>query len=144
MNDVFVYLLFGHLFGDYMLQNKWMALKKSASHWVCLVHCLVYTLAIALFTYPITNKVGFVWLAFIFLTHYPIDRWSLADKWLKLIDSRSLGEFLREGHLHIPPGFDRDNYRALRGGFTSFVYAIVDNTMHLTLMYFGYLLFFRG
>jgi len=43
-------MLLGHLVGDYLLQNNWMALGKSKYNgmgWLtCTVHCVLYTLAV--------------------------------------------------------------------------------------------------
>lgn len=36
--------IYAHLFGDYILQNDWMATGKKKSSWVCLVHVLFYLL----------------------------------------------------------------------------------------------------
>jgi hypothetical protein len=147
----FVALLFGHLVGDYVLQNNWMAMNKSASDFKCLVHCLIYTAAVVLFTmhcFPLMMLLG--WVVAVFMSHYFIDRYSLADKWLRLIRSRSITEYLLNGHKNLkvfdsPMGsFDEEeelhNYHALRGGLTALVYAVTDNTFHLLLMYLGYLL----
>lgn len=135
-------LIFGHLVGDYLLQNKWMAMNKSASTLKCLIHCMIYTIVVGLFTYSITGF-NLYWILIIFLSHFPIDRWSLADKWLMLINGRSLKDFLENGYKNIPEtGFDeKKNYHVLRGGFSALVYTVVDNTMHLLLMYYGYKFF---
>lgn len=138
---LFELLIFGHLWGDFMTQNKWMAMNKGASHWKCFVHCAIYTLCVTLFTLPII--VSPLWSLFIFATHYPIDRWSLADKWLNMIGGRALSDFIENGKKGIPDELDRENYHVLRGAFSAKVYTIVDSTMHLTLMYFGYYAFFR-
>jgi hypothetical protein len=57
------------------------------------------------------------------MTHFPVDRWSLADRWLNLIDGRSLRDYLFNGKKDIPSSMDFENYHALRGGFTAVVYA---------------------
>lgn len=103
-------LLIGHGIGDYLLQNQWMAMNKSATTWKCLVHCLLYTAAVMLCTWPWLH--GWTWAGLVFLSHFPIDRWSWADWWLKLIHGRSLTEFLHNGHNRIdaPLGPWRDNY----------------------------------
>jgi hypothetical protein len=141
MTDLFPSLVIGHLIGDYLLQNKWMAMNKSGSTFKCAVHCLIYTAAVTAVTWP--YLCGWQWSLFVFATHFPIDRWSLADKWLKMIDSRSLEDFIMNGKSGIPADIDRENYHALRGGFTAFVYAVADNTMHLAAMYFGAAMLFR-
>ena len=43
--------LVGHLAGDYLLQNDWMALNKKRSSWVCFVHCFIWSLAVCLFAW---------------------------------------------------------------------------------------------
>jgi hypothetical protein len=138
--DFFPALLMGHLTGDFLLQSKWMALNKSGSSFKCAVHCLIYTLAVSATTYPIIR--GWEWSLFIFVSHFPIDRWSLADKWLDLINGRSLPDFIKNGKSSIPKELDFENYHALRAGFTAVVYTVADNTMHLLIMYYGYYLLF--
>jgi hypothetical protein len=132
MSDFFINLLFGHLFGDYVLQNNWMALSKNRigfNGWfVCTVHCFIYTITCLIFTMIFSWKFALL----VFISHFLIDKFSLADKWLVIIKGRSIKWFLdcTEG---IP-----QNHNVLRGGFTSLVYAIVDNTFHLFLTYYGW------
>jgi hypothetical protein len=135
MNDFFPTLILGHFIGDYLLQNKWMAMNKSGSTWKCAVHCLIYTLAVTLTTWSSIHS--WSWSLFIFLSHFPIDRWSLADKWLDLINGRSLRDFIVNGKKDIPTDLDYENYHTLRAGFTALVYVAADNTMHLVTMYYG-------
>jgi hypothetical protein len=152
--DLFASILLGHMVGDYLLQNKWMAMNKSGSTFKCAVHCLLYTLAVCAFTTPFFDHAvwrgaaypDWRWALAVFLSHFLIDRWSLADKWLDIIDGRSLRDFLANGHRGIVPSGEwwddkrYRNYHALRGGFTSLVYAAADNTMHLVAMYYSALL----
>lgn len=138
--DFFPQLILGHFIGDFLLQNKWMAMNKSASNWKCAVHCALYTLAVTATTYP--TIFSFQWSIFVFLTHFPVDRWSWADKWLDLINGRSLRDFIISGKHGIPKEYDFENYHCLRGGFTSVVYTVADNTIHLILMWYGYKLLF--
>jgi hypothetical protein len=135
MNALVVPLIFGHLVGDYVLQNKWMAMNKSASTLRCAVHCAIYTASVVAFTLPVIH--GWWWALLIFVSHFPIDRWSLADKWLELINGRSLRDYLANGNREIPAEMNAANYHALRGGFTALVYAMVDNTFHLLIMWYG-------
>lgn len=121
--------LMGHLWGDYLLQSKYMALNKTKDIKVCLLHCAIYSLAVSLAIWKFSPL---LFLA-IFLTHFPIDYWSLGDKWLKLIKGRELmKEYELEGE-----------YRELRLPFAALVYAVVDNTLHLTLLWFVMMLFFE-
>ena len=148
MTDVFVNLLLGHLVGDFVLQPKNMAVKKGASNLTAVAHVSIYTAAVALFTLDYHNfdvTKYYLWMLAIFIPHYLIDRYSLADKWLQFINGRSLEDFLHNGHGDIPFAYESDfyrNYYVLRGGFTSLVYAVTDNTFHLLCLWFGYKLIF--
>lgn len=135
ISDLFPTLILGHMIGDYLFQNKWMAMNKSASSFKCFIHCLIYTISVSVTTYPILH--GWLWSGIVFISHYPIDRWSLADKWLDLINGRSLRDFMDNGKKDIPLALDFDNYHILRGGFTAFVYAVTDNTIHIVLLWYA-------
>jgi len=142
--DLFPSILLGHMVGDYLLQNNWMAMNKGGSTLKCAVHCLIYTWAVDIFTYPFFHH-DWRWLALVFLSYFPIDRWSLADKWLRHIGGRSMTRFMADGHKNIPAEAEGEaseyrNYHALRAGFTSLVYAAADNTMHLVILYYSALL----
>jgi hypothetical protein len=128
-------LLLGHLVGDFIFQTKSMAMNKSGNSWKCLIHCLIYTACVCCFTWCWKP----LWVVAVFLSHFPIDRWSLADKWLHAINARSLKDFMENGQKNIPERDDQFfNYHVLRGGFTSIVYTVTDNTMHLVLMWFAW------
>lgn len=136
MLTIFESLLLGHLVGDYLLQNNWMAQRKGAKLFPCVVHCLIYTVCVCLFT----EWKNPLWYGVVFLSHFPIDRFSLADKWGKLIGGRSLTVFMNEGQQGIPTGLtdeQRENYVTLRGAFTALVYTVMDNTIHLLLLVLG-------
>jgi len=95
--DIFFAVVVGHILGDFLLQPSSLAVKKGASNWTCTLHVLIYTASIALLT-----NLNPVWLAFVFVSHWIIDRFSLADVWLKIIHSRPLTGFLKNGDLDIP------------------------------------------
>jgi hypothetical protein len=100
-------LICGHLLGDYILQNDWMAANKTnawpvrnagsspllpytswwadqewlwfVGHLACLLHCILYTLAVW--------ACSFWWMPWwglvaCFALHFPIDRWRLARWWM--------------------------------------------------------------
>lgn len=133
--NLVINLLFAHLIGDFFLQPKAMAVKKGASNWIAAGHCAIYTLAIAVFT-----NFGWRWLTFVFVSHFIVDRFSLADKWLQLIRGRDLANFYHNGEEDIPLTSHHEmmNYRILRGAFSAIVYVIVDGTMHLASLYYAY------
>ena len=138
MLTIFESILLGHLIGDFILQNTWMAQRKGASMLPCVVHCLIYTACLCL---VVPHGFNLWWAGAVFVSHFPIDRWSLADRWLHVIEGRTLKGFLEHGHENVPDTFKGDlaeNYTILRGGFSALVYCVVDNTFHLCIMVLGY------
>jgi hypothetical protein len=145
----FTHLMFwvivGHFVGDYLLQSKHMALTKSAPGWrgfcTCLHHCFWYTMAVANVAciavpgFSPDSRLAIVGM--VFLTHFPIDRWGLADKWLKMIHGRQLDEVFKEADT-LPKRPDYVADVATRQSFTALVYAVVDNLLHFLLMTAGF------
>lgn len=101
-------LLLGHLIGDYILQNDWQAQNKTKSTWPCLVHCVLYTCAVA-FCAPWLSPEA---LGLVFVTHFLMDRWRLAAAWMDLVGQRGFKE-------HLAP----------------WSVIVVDNTWHLATLY---------
>jgi len=124
MFTLFEKILLGHLLGDYLLQPKKMAIAKSAKGFTglswCIVHCLIYTACICLFTGAFTPLMA----GLIFLSHFPIDRWSLANAWLRLIKGRDF----------ISAYKSKLEFHEIDLAFSTIVYTVVDNTLHLLLM----------
>lgn len=79
----------GHMVGDYVLQNDYMALKKKQHTWNCLVHVFVYTVSVLLFCgclAPLRNiGANAMLFAVIAIPHFCIDRSKIIDRWMKLI-----------------------------------------------------------
>ena len=119
-------IVLGHLAGDYLFQGKQMAFRKSEKGWAgygwCVLHCLIYTICVCLFLWTLNPLV----VVLVFASHFPFDRWSLASKWLKLIRGRDL----------IRAFESKEKYRDIDVAFSCLVYAVVDNTMHLILLWF--------
>ena len=83
--NLFTYLLLGHLVGDYLLQNSWMAMNK-ANKWIpLLTHCLIYTLSLVIAM--IISGFPFSWMvvAVIFVSHVFLDRRVFVMWWTKRI-----------------------------------------------------------
>lgn len=123
-------LLLGHLVGDYLLQNEWMAQNKSTNTlkgWLAAtIHCLIYTLAVC----TIMWEWNLVWVIAVFFSHFFIDKFAFGYWYLK----------------HIK-GLDTYSYKMvflseLRAGFNAIIYTATDNTMHLLLMWGAYKLIF--
>ena len=124
MFTIFEKILLGHLVGDYLFQPKKMAIEKSAKGlnglmW-CLLHCLLYTTIICLFTSTVTPIKMFL----IFMSHFPVDRWSLASKWLKVIKGRDFMIAYKSNA----------EFHEIDLSFSTIVYVVVDNTIHMLLM----------
>lgn len=115
---MFERIILGHFVGDYLLQSKAMMLKKSEKNihgilW-CTLHCLIYTATVCLFLWTINP-----WMTIaIFVSHWPIDYWSLGGKWMRLIRSRD----------------PKDNFVA-NAAFYAIVYVVTDNTWHILLIW---------
>ena len=125
MEGIFARIILGHLIGDYLLQSKTMALKKSekglAGHLYCLIHCLIYTAAVSLMLWTLNPII----ICLIFLSHWPIDRWSLASKWLKIIKGRDIATAF----------YSQKEFQQIDLIFSCIVYTVVDNTFHLILLW---------
>lgn len=129
-------LFLGHLAGDYLLQNEWMAMNKSKNTWVgwlsASVHCIIYTLAICLFM----QNFDPVWMVVVFLTHFPIDKFALAEKYMHFIKGKGMKDYVKKDKQL--DGLEFTRYDMLEGGFSAVVYTITDNAMHLILMWGAY------
>lgn len=75
--------LIGHLIGDYLIQNDWMAQNKKRATLPCLVHVSLYTLAVGLLT---------LWpwwaMAIVFVTHFIQDRTTIITAYMSLIGQK--------------------------------------------------------
>jgi len=77
---LFEWLLIGHLVGDFLLQNRWMAEKKTR-HWgPLLIHCSVYTIAVSLLALN-AEGLSLTGIFAIFVTHIILDRRGFTDFW---------------------------------------------------------------
>ena len=141
-------LLLGHLVGDYLLQNQWMAMNKSKNTlqgWIAAtVHCILYTLAVCLFMW----NFDWYWMLIVFLSHFPIDKFMLAEKYLHFIKGKDLKDYVKKDQYYNNlkyqslPKRELNRYDMLEGGFSSVVYTVTDNTIHLTLMWGAYQLIY--
>ena len=143
IEQIMFWVVLGHFVGDYLLQSKKMALGKSARGWPgvwqCTKHCLAYTCAVAWSSliglgHVLDPASALLVVAMIFVSHYPIDRWSLGGRWLQMIKGRALLEH---------PGVlvqERKSVEvvAMNHAFAAIVYTVVDNTMHILLLTAGF------
>lgn len=136
-------MLLGHLVGDYLLQNEWMAINKSKNTWIgwsaALLHCMIYTWTICIFM----QNFDLIWWVAVFLSHFPIDKFALGEKYMKLKGS-SLRKYIDDvntstSKFYVDTGTGE---KIITGGFRAVVYAVTDNTMHLVLMFIAYKLIY--
>lgn len=73
----------GHLVGDYLLQNHWMALGKKRSTPICLLHCALWTAAVVLI-----GGFGLGATFVLFATHFVQDRTNIVTWWMDAIGQR--------------------------------------------------------
>lgn len=126
MENIFIRMLIGHFVADYLFQSKTMALKKSEKSFKGFAwsvgHCVIYAFCVSLFLWDFRPMT----IALIFISHWPIDRWSLASKWLKFIKGRDMLEEFNS----------QDKYRDIALSFSCLVYKEVDFTLHMVLLWF--------
>lgn len=86
---LFEWLLIGHLVGDWVFQNDWMARNKQNGllNPAILIHCAIYTAVILLVYFLPTAppqslrsvlRIG----GFVFFSHWLIDATGLAKRWM--------------------------------------------------------------
>jgi hypothetical protein len=145
METIWFQMLLGHLFGDYLLQNEWMALNKSKrtqeGFAAAVAHCWLYTLGVCLFMW----NFSLVWISAVWFSHFFIDRYALGEKYMRYIKGSSLKQYIDTvnwTNSKCPPDDFTKGHQMLTGGFRAFVYAVTDNTMHLILMYLAYKLIY--
>lgn len=121
MGNVIVQMLLGNFIGDYFFQPRKMAKGKSkkglkGTLW-CTLHCLIYTITMCIFLWNF-HPLFFI---LIFLSHYPIDRYSLTEKWMKFINGGKI--------------IDDNENQKFEIIFACIMYAVIDNTAHLFLVW---------
>lgn len=100
-----------HFIGDYLFQNDWMAVEKTKNSGVALAHASIYSM-------PFYFIVPSLWWLLIFVTHFFIDRYRLAQYWIRFINWRWNGDNF---------GFADDKPKFM----SIWLLIIVDNTFHV-------------
>ena len=87
---LFKWLLVGHLIGDWVFQNDWMARHKQDGLFnrAILVHCAIYTVVILLAYFlsaapPQSLRAVLRITVFIYVSHWLIDATGLAQRWMR-------------------------------------------------------------
>lgn len=76
--------IIGHLVGDYLLQNDWMALNKKVQLLPLSVHCSLWSLSVCSFagwSSPVAYTV-------LYLTHFTQDGSDIITRWMDLIGQK--------------------------------------------------------
>ena len=126
-----LFLLLGHLFGDYVFQTKWMAFNKKEESLegtlACFVHCCVYTLFVCTFMSVVTN-VYISTVILVFLSHWIIDKYKVVEWWCDQFKIRTW--YSEVDFDSLPPSKEE----AVHIAFGSLVYVVIDNTFHILLL----------
>lgn len=96
-------MILGHLLGDYVFQTDNMAQNKTRSNAVAALHAGVYTWVMGWVLVPqwwFSEEMAAVFalkLLVVFITHYLMDRYALARRWmqLKIVDQKGFAEHLK-------------------------------------------------
>lgn len=98
--NTFSWLLIGHLVGDWLLQNDWMAANKQRHLFTKagMSHFTIYTIALALALYiatrgntqTITLPRYLLFSLIIFVSHWLIDATAFAKRWARLTSQSDL------------------------------------------------------
>lgn len=83
--EILASAIVGHLVGDYLLQNDWMALNKKQGSLPCLIHCAIWTVSICAFTGWWHASV----MCILFLTHFAQDRTNIVLFWMTKINRQA-------------------------------------------------------
>jgi hypothetical protein len=91
-------LLIAHLVGDYLFQNRWMALNKHKNPLICVLHAAVYTLSVALICGWWDAR-----LIVVFLSHEIIDCFRIGAKWRQFFsrDTELPWTILADNTMHL-------------------------------------------
>jgi len=78
---LFVGLIFLHCFADFIMQGSFLAIEKSNSFYLLMVHCILYTGTImgiiALIFSELEATFIMQWILIIWFTHAIIDNWKI-------------------------------------------------------------------
>jgi threonine/homoserine/homoserine lactone efflux protein len=108
--STFAWLLMGHLVGDWLLQNDWMARGKRQGLFTSAgtVHFALYTVTILgtlwLSGYRHAEPATFLALgAIVYLSHWLVDAGNLARRWMRLYrqSERELVRIMVDQTLHL-------------------------------------------
>jgi hypothetical protein len=115
-------IILGHLVGDYLLQNQWMATNKKKDtvegFFACLIHCTIWSLSVMFF-----GDIPFTFNTFtlVLFSHWILDWTYLASTYMWVVNIFNWR--------HVK------NARLKMTDAKILQYAIVDNTLHLVILW---------
>ncbi len=90
--NTFAWLVMGHLVGDWLLQNEWMARgkKQGVFTWAGLMHFVVYTAVVMVALVlsggrEIEPAILIAVCSLIFVSHWAIDALDVARRWMQAV-----------------------------------------------------------
>jgi len=86
--------IIGHLVGDYLLQNDWMAAEKKRDWFVAFIHATIWAMAVLLFSGwgSFHGTHGLIVAACLIIPHAIQDHSNLVRWWMRLIGQRVFSE----------------------------------------------------
>lgn len=83
--DSLLLAIIGHLVGDYLLQNDWMALNKKSlglqGDLACCTHCFIWAMSVVLFAGWSAGTI-----IMLFIAHYAQDRTQIIKWWMTKVN----------------------------------------------------------
>ena len=91
-------LLIAHLVGDYLFQNRWMALNKHKNAWICSLHAIVYALSVS-----VICGMDFWKICIVYISHFIIDYFRIGAKWRQFFsrDAELPWTILSDNTMHL-------------------------------------------
>lgn len=85
--DSLVLAIIGHLVGDYLLQNDWMAMEKKRNPMVAVCHAYIWMASVLFFSgwLLIPGGRGAIVAFALLITHFAQDHTVIVHWWMKLI-----------------------------------------------------------
>jgi NhaP-type Na+/H+ or K+/H+ antiporter len=91
---LFNWLLIGHVIGDFILQTRWMAEKKSSEWLPLLMHSAVYTAAVT--TLALLAKGLSIWgILIVFVSHVLLDQRKFVYLWAEKVTGTENSDWLK-------------------------------------------------
>ena len=80
----------GHLVGDYLLQNDWMALNKKKQDpygsFACVVHCAIWSMCVVIFSEWFRSGNLFLVCVLLMIPHFIQDHTNIVKFWMTRIN----------------------------------------------------------